>query len=280
MAITGGIKFFADNPALTDNGGSVSSITSGSVVQNYLIDKLAYTYWTSVGSTDLIVETIVLLFTSTTITRLLLLDHNWKQYTVKYWNGAAYVDFSSVVGLDGSLVGGISETTFADDSSYYEFASVTTTRLQITVTKTQVANAQKYIATIFPTSELSTLSGYPQASFTLDRLARTSQMLSGRVRIVKQMEVAQISLSFQNYPVLTYGADIDAILTLIDRETPFYAWLCGGRRGSNYFSYAIRGWRLRDCFRMQIDSAFAANWTQGLYKSGQNLGDLVLSEHV
>jgi len=279
--ISGGVKFFAENPALSANGGIVASVTSGSTVALNLIDKLAYTYWTSVGSNDATTETIVLSFTSTTITRLLLLDHNWKSYTVKYWTGAAWADFTSVVGIDGALGGGIVETAFADDSSYYEFAAVTTTQIQITATLTQVANAQKYIASVFPTSELGTLAGYPTVdSATQARNARTTKMLSGRVNIVKQAAVFSVVLRFQSYPVNGYGADLDLMLTLIDREIPFYIWLCGGRRGSKYFSYPVRGWRLRDCYRVQIDSDFAASFSANLYKSGQNLGDLLFQEHV
>ena len=280
MAITGGIKFFADNALLYDAGGSCVA-SSGTVVENNCIDKLSYTYWTSVGSNDSTVETLTLTFGSATLTRLLLLDHNWKQFTVQYWNGSSFVDFTSVVGLDGALGGGISESGFADDSAYYEFDAITTTIIKITVTKTQTVNAQKYIATIIATTELATLQGYPTVDpVTYMRNARTMQMLSGRVKIVKQPEVFQATISFKNYPVLTYGADVDAIRTLVTRETPFHMWLCGGRRGSTYFSYPIKGWGLKDCPRVQIDSDFASTWSSNIYKNGQNLGDLVFTEHV
>lgn len=278
--ISGGIKFFSDNPALSENGGSISSATSGSVASANILDKLSYTYWTSVGSNDTTTETIVIAFPNATISRLLLLDHNWKQYTVKYWNGFSFVDFAAVSGLDGSI-SVISESTFADDSSYYEFTQITTTQIQITVTKTQSANAQKYLATFFPTAEIGTMSGFPKVDpVNFTRTPRTSQMLSGRVKIVKQPQTVSITLGFANYPVLSYGADVDLVLSLVDSEIPFYIWLCGGRRGSNYFSYQIRGWDLKNCYRVQIDSDVALTWTDNLYKSGQNLGSLVFTEHV
>jgi hypothetical protein len=500
MPITGGIKFFDENPALYDNGGGVSA-SSGQVVANNCIDKLRSTFWTSVGSNDTTAETLTISFGSSTISRLLLLDHNWKDFTAKYWNGSAFADFTSVIGLDGSVpstplyavmqssvgpisvidygssafnpnytdswtvsawlytdlvyapsilnsrvsgstnkglsilvntngsisvvlahdvagvalisintsadlipantwkhvavtysgngaasgfkvyvdgnqvstttlfdtLGGLStvsttatqttdlsgfftnlaifknhvensgriadlfgvgrngdlsglssysdlsywyrlrgnandskgahnattidvsygpeygivETAFADDTSYYEFDPVTTTQLQIVINKTQVADAEKYIATVFPTTELYTLSGYPKVTgATLSPNARAIQMLSGRNRIIKQPQAFSVTLGFSNYPVLTYGADIDAMLGLIDRETPFYIWLCGGRRGATYFSYAVRTWRLKDCYRVQTDSQFSAEWTANLYKSGQNLGELLFTEHV
>ncbi len=279
MSISGGIKFFAENYALSDNGGAVT-VSSGSVAANYAIDKLPYTYWTSVGSNDSTQETITVSFASQAITRILLLDHNWKDYTVKYWNGSAYVHFASVVGMDGSMTN-ITETAFADSSSYYEVASVTTTLIQIKVNKTQTADAQKYIATIMPTIELGTFAGFPTINpVNLTRTVRTMQMLSGRVKMVKQPAAFSVTLSFQNYPVLSYSADINVITTLIDRETPFYIWLCGGRRGSNYFSANMRGFRLQDVYRVQIDSDYVSNWTDNIFRSGQNLGDLVFTEHV
>lgn len=279
MSIGGGIKFFGDSPALSDNGGSIS-VSTGSVSANYAIDKLPYTYWTSVASNDTTAETITLTFISQAITRILLLDHNWKDYTVKYWNGSAYTHFSSVVGMDGSMTN-ITETVFADSSSYYEVASVTTTKIQIIVNKTQVANAQKYIASIMPTTELGTLSGFPTINpVAITRTSRTMQMLSGKVKIVKQPKSVKITLGFQNYPVLSYSADFDVITSLIDRELPFYIWLCGGRRGSTYFSANMWGFRLQDVYRVQLDSDYSSNWTDNIFRSGQNLGDLVFQEHV
>lgn len=279
MAITGGVKIFDDNVALYEAGGGVVAST-GAVIQNNIIDKLSYTYWRSVGSSDATTETLTITFGSSSISRILLLDHNWKNYTVQYWNGSAWTHFASVVGLDGSK-SNITETAFADDSSYYEFTPVTTTRIKITINTTQTANAEKYLATVMVTNEIGTFSGYPKIETpTFSRNPRTSQMLSGRKKIVKQISVFSVTLTFKNYPVLGYGADSDLMFSLFDRETPFYVWLCGGKRGSNYFSYSEPGWRLKDCYRVQTDTDITSEWTDNLYKSGQNLGSIVFSEHV
>jgi hypothetical protein len=278
VSITGGIKFFDENLCLVDNGGSCVAST-GTAVQSNIIDKFAWTYWTSVGSNDSTVETLTLTFPSATFSRLLLLDHNWKQYTAKYWNGASFVNFTSVVGLDGS-VSNISETVFADTASYYEFASVTTTQIQLTVTKTQTANAEKYLATVMLTNDLGTLQGYPKIDpVSFNKNDRQMQMLSGRVKLVKQNPVFSCSLKFDNYPN-TKGSDIDLVMTLFDRETPFHVWLCGGRRGTKYFNYAMRGFRLKDIYRVQVVSQIAPVYMENIYTSGISNLQIDLVEHV
>lgn len=276
--ITGGVKFFDDSPALLANGGT-ASVTSGTVVGDNMIDKLRTTHWRSVGSSDVTTETIVLTFVSTIINRLLFLDLNWKGFVIKYWNGSAWTHFTSVTGIDGAMTN-VTETAFADDSCYYEVASVTTTGIQITITTTQTANEEKYLGTALPCYELGTLTGFPLVAPYFDPRARVTEMLSGLVDIEKQTQVFSCTLTFENYPVKDYGADVGLMLTLIDRENPFYIWPCGGHRGSTYFSYAMRGWRLQDCFRVGTDSGIAAQWAGNLYKSGLSPGDILFRGHV
>lgn len=283
MSITGGVKFFEQNYALSSFGGSiVDTLGTGTAVVNYAIDKNRQTYWKTVGSDDSTTETLTLTFQSSAITRILLVDHNWKQYTVKYWNGASFVDFTSVVGLDGALGGGITETTFADTTSYYEVASVTTTKIQITVTKTQTANAQKYISQIVATTELGTLQGFPLISgSSVTRSVRQMQMMSGRSKVVKSVEAYSLQLDFSEYSgASTYSPDLDLMYQLNDRDTPFLVWACGGRRGSTYFKYAPRGMRLQDLYLMQLVTDIVGSFPQSIYTSTVGLDVLEFQEHV
>jgi len=126
MAITGGIKFFDKNKAdsLT---GAMAIASSGDPSAGFILDRNNFTVWRSVGSDDTTTETItVTLSSSQTFNRLFLLRHNFKEFTVKYWNGFSFVNFVNVVGINGIATSGISETVYALGSSYYEFDSVTT----------------------------------------------------------------------------------------------------------------------------------------------------------
>ena len=99
MAITGGIKFFKKNQ-MSD---ASPSATSGDASAKFMLDLDVDTYWTSVGSSDSTTETITINFGSNkTIDRILLLDHNFKNFTVKYLSGSSYVAFANVIGIGGT----------------------------------------------------------------------------------------------------------------------------------------------------------------------------------
>lgn len=278
MAISGGIKYFQRSKCLLEDGTSISA-TTGDASADFALDKNKFTYYRSVGSTDATTETIeITMPSSVEINRLIIIDHNWKQFTAKYHNGTSFVDFTSVVGLDASL-GSVSETTFADDTAYYEFASVTTSRVQLTVTTTQVANAQKYANQIILTKELGTLAGYPIIkSFKHERGLRTKTMLSGRSLIQKGIDSIDYKLDFRDYPP-SLSADVDLMFTLHDLETDFLSWICGGRRGTTYFKKTLRGWRLRDVIPTQIDRDISVSYSRNVYLMPVNLS-VSFTEHV
>jgi len=281
MSITGGIKFFDQSQNLSADGATITS-SSGNAAAIYAIDRNPDTKWFSVSSNDTITETVTIVFDGNkTITRILLLDHNWKEYTVQYDVAGVWTNFTSVIGLDGSLGGGISETVFADNTSYYEFTSVITGKIRLQIVKTQIANAQKYISQIISTSELGTLVGYPEiGEIAIDRNERSKKTLSGRYVIQKSIETQSYELNFKDYPSsATYNADVDLIMILFDRETPFLVWLCGGRRGSTYFRYTLRGFRLKDVYLMQLDEAIGLNYTGNIYTNPLNM-KIKIREHI
>lgn len=283
--ITGGIKFFNQSVCLAANGATGASTPSnGSSTALYCLDRNPWTYWYTSGSNDATTEVLTITFPSSVpITRLLLLDHNFKHYAVKYLSsGGAWTDFTSAVGLDGAMSGGkISETAFADSSSYYEFDSVTTNSIQITIYSTQVANKDKYLNSCIATTEIGTCAGFPTIqAVTVDRNSKIKKTLSGRYSIQKSDETAAFKLSFKSYPsAITYNVDIDLMMTLHDLDTPFLVWLCGGRRGTSYFNYTLRGYRLKDVYQMQIDKAYALSYTMSITKNSLN-AEVSLQESI
>jgi len=149
--ITGGVKFFENNKALFRDGNTVSATTNDSAAK-FMLDISKYTRWESIGSNDTIIETLTInLKSSETLDRLILIEHNFKSFTVKYNGGS---DFTNVVGLDGALGGGISETTFDKNTAYYEFDSVSVDSITIEITTTQTVDAEKFMTQFIATSEL------------------------------------------------------------------------------------------------------------------------------
>ncbi len=279
MAITGGIKFFKRSKSLLEDGVSATASTATESAK-FMLDRNEFTFWRSVGSSDSITETIEITFPSAvTLTRLLLLDMNFKEFTVKYDLAGVFTDFTTVVGLDGALGGGITETAFADGSAYYEFDSVSTTKLEITATKTLVVDADKFINQVLATEELGTLVGYPLvSSFKNSRNSRVRKVLSGKVLVQKSIETKSFNIDFKNYPN-SETADLDLVYTLFDSEEDFTVWLCGGRRGSEFFGYIQRGWRLQDAIPCQVTKDLSTSYSKGLYVGTINI-KMSLMEHV
>ena len=266
MAISGGAKFFKKSKNLLVDGASVS-VGSGSSSADFMLDRTQNTYWRSVGSDDTTTETITITFpAAVTIDRLLLLDINWKDFNIQYDTGGGFTHFSSVVGLDGSKAN-ITETAFADDSAYYEFASVSgVTDIRIQVTKSQVTDAEKYVSQVIATEELGTLQGWPEFQPIHSRNAREKETLSGRYSIDKSIDTLHLKAKLNNYPTSSdFTADLDLIYTLYDRDEGFLAWLCGGRRSTTYFRYALRGFRLRDAIEMKISKDLKPKYLSGIY---------------
>lgn len=276
----GKIKFFELSSCLAADGASLVASTGSGSATNCL-DKNPVTYWRSVGSSDVTSETLeITLSASTTIDRIFVVDHNWKDFTIKYDHSGSWTHFASVTGLDGSK-SNITETAFADDTAYYEFTPVTTTKILVTVTKTQTANQEKYVAQIMTTSELGMFAGYPNIKkIEMDRNNRMTTSLSGKVVVMKSIETAAFQIDFKDYPRLsTYSVDFDLVMTLHDRETAFLVWLCGGRRGTGYFGYTLRGFRLKDIYVMQVTKKLDLNYSKNGYMNQLNTA-IMLEEHI
>ncbi len=268
MTITGGVKFFKRNTALFGSGTTAVASTNSASANNILTNR-QLTYWQSIGSDDLTTETITITFNKTvTIDRILLNRINFKQFTVQYDLSSVWTDFTSVVGIDGSFVGGISETTFGDETAYYEFDSISTTGIQITATTTQTADREKIIYNLFTTEELGTLEGFPQISpIDPTRNPREDFGLSGLLNAQKGYEVVNFSMAFNNYPS---QSDMDLLTTLHDSDDSFLVWLCGGRRGVNYFRYNIKGYGLRDIYNMQTSGGIKPSYPNSITINAPN----------
>jgi hypothetical protein len=268
MTISGGIKFFARSSALFKDG-TTAVASSNSASANNILTNRQLTYWQSIGSDDLTTETITITFNQTvTIDRILLNRINFKEFTVKYDVASVWTDFTNVVGLDGVLGGGISETAFADETAYYEVDSITTTGIQITATKTQTADQEKIIYNLFTTTELGTFELYPEISpLAVSRRPRVSEALSGLANIQKGYEVVDFQLTFTSHGSQN---DMDILTTLYNRDKSFLVWLCGGRRGSTYFTYNLKGFGLRDLFNMQTQAGINPSFPGSVYLTAPN----------
>lgn len=266
MAISGGIKFFKQSKCLFVKDASATATSNNSVAKNLLTSN-RFVRWVSSGSNDTTTETITITMPSATIDRLFLVDINLKEFTVKYDVSGTATNFSNITGLSGSK-STISETGYSKDTAYYEFDAVTTTKIYITATKTQVANEEKSIERVYVTEELGTFEGYPQVSKEeLVSNINKTKVLSGNLNVQKRLEVFQCSLSFKNYPAIQN--DYDILLSLNRRVDSFLIWLCGGKDGNN-FSIDRENWKLKNIYNVQVISSLPIKWNKGIYIAGFN----------
>jgi hypothetical protein len=278
VAITGGIKFLYENKI--KDGTAVGS--TGDASSKYSLDLDVDTFWRSVGSNDTTTETLTVTFDTQTIDRVLLLDCNFKGFTVKYLSGVSYVHFANVIGIGGGTKTNITETSFSENSAYYEFDSVSTGGLQISIDTTQTTNAEKYISQFIGSSEIGTFVGYPEVSkISVDRNSRSKKTLSGRYSVQKSLETMGYSIKFKNYPTSSvYNVDIDLAITLLESEPPFIIFPCGGRYESKHFTTAIPGFRLKDAKLVQVIKGYRLKYLKNIYTNPMDLGGLELVPHV
>jgi len=270
MSLTDGISFFKRNKALFEDG-SAATASTGDTEASLIIGTNKFFKWSSVGSDDTTVETITItLDEASVIDRIFLADHNWKEFTVKYDSGT---EFTTVVGIDGALGGGIAETAFVRDTAYYEFDSVTVTTIEITITKTQTVDAEKTLVQLIATEELGTLTGFPKNNgVTLDRNEKSEDAVSGRMHVEKGYESARMDLVLKTYASGTVDAtgqaDIDLLDSLHDSDIKFIVWANGGVPSN--FRFEQRGWRLKDVYQMQTVRGTKNAYDKNVYVMGVN----------
>jgi len=258
------IKFFKkaisdiDNPnidiTVTD---SVASSTGLDIV-NFIRNRNNRSAWRTTDSTDAGTTTLTIDMADTeNFNRIFLLKNNWGAFTVKYWSGAAYIDFSTP----------ISEAINAEDNNYYEFDAVDSNKIQIIITGTQVANEDKELYQLIITSEEGQLNAWPEISNPRHvSLKQKTTMLSGKINVIES--VGRFSCSLK-VPYWKNDADLTLVEDIYFNRLPVLVWLCGG--DETQFRTIRRGYRLEDIYLMRPTNDYSPKWYSGVYSTGLEL---------
>lgn len=260
MTISGGIKFF--NKSFCDISIDEVNlvVSSGGSVKDAIRDRKNTTKWSSLGSNDATTETIEIDFGEIkTIDRLILIKNNLKAFNVQYHNGSSYTDFSSVVTKEGTQAS-ITETANTKTTNYYEFASVSTQYIKITMTTTQTTNDEKYIYQVIATSELGAFTGYPVFNRSFSPIVSRKTTLSGKTRASVFGEMFECSLSFNGYPT---ALDHALVLRLWENSEEFLIYPCGGNE--DQFRFKTKGDRLEDLWLVTITNDWSPNYVENVY---------------
>lgn len=257
------IKFFNKNKLDIDNNSVALTVTDttatndGTTFLNNMRNRNNASGWLTTGSNDAANTTIIFDMTDEqSITDIIIVKHNLKAFTVKYWNGSSYVDFSTP----------ISETTNTEETNYFEFDSVSTSRIQLIITGAQVVDADKVIRQFIATEKLLTgeFIGWPLVRRARHSTAKQiSKMLSGKINVVESSGAFSFELSVRNWNI---DADLSIVEEIFFGRKGVLVSLSGGDDAQ--FSHKRVGYRKEDLYLVRATNDYTPDWVSGIYTNG------------
>lgn len=211
--------------------------------------------WATTGSTDAAGTTFTVTWVEDTeFDTLLLVMMNFKSFTIKYWDGAAYQHFSTP----------ISETTNMVRTKKYSFTKVTTTKIQITINGTMSVNDDKFMRQLLACNYYGQfVTGFKLDNVVLSQVRKVTTVLSGKAKITRNIGAFQCTFQKNN---VSNGDDLKLIEDLYSVVDGFTIWLCGG--DESQFRSLRAGYRLEDLFLCDFKTEYNPDWSQGFYMNG------------
>jgi len=249
------IVFMDKNKIDVENTNATITASQGNAFSLFVRNRSNRSAWVTSGSVDADNTNIEIDFgDSRTLDILILVTHNFKNYTIQYWNGSIYVDFPTPINVSDNLL----------ESTSHEFAQVVTQKIKIIITATTEADEDKFLYQLIATSKIGRLTGWPKIDNpTFDKQKKRNKMLSGKENIVENLGGFSVNLSLDVY---SNEADLDVFEALYDSPEGFLVWLCGGDEAQ--FSNVRMGYRMRDVFLMRTSANYRPEFYKGSYKSG------------
>lgn len=257
------IKFFNKNNIDLDNTDATITVTdatatdTGQSIVDLMRNRNNTSGWLTTGSNDAANTTLVFdMIDEKQVSDIMVVKHNLKAFTIKYWNGLSYVDFSTP----------INETTNTEETNYYSFTEVSTTRIQLVITGTQVVNEDKIIRQFIITNKLLTgqLTGWPLIRSPRHNTSKQiSKMLSGKVNIVETTGAFSFSLEVRNWNI---DADLNIIEEIYFGRKGVLISLSGG--DDLQFSHRRIGYRKEDIYLVRAINDYSPEWVSGIYTNG------------
>lgn len=258
------IKFFEENRIDIKNSNVTLTVTDGTAtntgqsIVDFIRNRNNRSAWLTTGSNDAANTQLDIDWADErSIDNIILVKHNFKAFTIQYWDGAAYQDFSTA----------ISETTNTDETTNFTFNSVSTSKLRLIITGTQTANADKQLYQFIATLQEGQLTAWPEIQRPTHAGERkVSTMLSGKRNILQQIGRFSCSLRVRYWK---NTADLTLIEKLYFGRKPMLMWLCGG--DETQFATIREGFRLEDLYLMRPSNDYQPNWVGSVYTTGNDI---------
>ena len=245
MTINGNIKFFGPNKI--DENCTFTFTTANTNLSSSLYDRNRSTKLLSIGSTDLVNEDWVIDFLAPkTFNRIYVDNHNISAGNIQYWDGTTYQSFSTLVVW----------TANTEVTSYFEFNSVTATKIRLRIHSAIIANAQKYVGELAVFLEIGTIGANP-VGFNpefIDKSIANQSATGGNIFILFGTKY-HATLNFTDAD----ATDTALLYTLKTLGTSFYIWPCGGVGQTDH------GFRLQDIFFVNFINFFAPRLVGSVY---------------
>lgn len=260
------IMFFKKNKGDYGLPNVSATASQGSAYAIYALNRSNNSAWVTTGSVDADNTTWTVDFGDPKrVDRIFLLKHNFKSFTVKYWNGSTWAAFSPAINVSGNTA----------ESNIYSVASVSTTKIQVQITGTQTADRDKYLYQFVATELIGQLAGWPVVKNPIiSRNRRKNQMLSGKLNVAENVGAFSCELTVSEWKS---DADMTIVESLFDSNDGFLVWLCGG--DESQFSSVRQGYRFEDLPLVKCENEYKPEFVRGMYQRGLNVS-LKLAEVV
>ena len=252
--MSGQIRFFEKNKIDISEPNISIAASQGDTYTDFVRNRSNLSAWQTTGSVDADNTTFEIdLVDPRSIDSIILIKHNFKSFTLQYWDGASWVDFSTA----------INPSTNTAETTFHQFTLVTTTKLKLTILGTIIANADKFLYQFIATEQIGQLNGWPIVKPVIGRNRQRSKMISGKESVREQIDATQVKL---NVNCWSNSADLSIVEELYDSNDGFLVWLSGG--DESQFSSVRQGYRLEDLYLMKCIGEYKPAFYKGLYPSG------------
>lgn len=190
------------------------------------------------------------------LAEILLIQMNFKAYTIQYFDGATFVDFSTP----------INETVNAKPDKRHSFDAVTPTdgKIRIIITGAFIVDDDKFLRQLILTQLIGQFTRFPAIVDVEDgRRRRGIRMLSGKKKIIKSTGNFKAALEQNNEVTLN-----DLALQESMFESFFGFLVSLGGFEETQFRTVRFGYRDRDVFHMDCENEYAPIHEDGFYQHG------------
>lgn len=252
------ITFFRKSLCDFENPSIIATASEGQDAIANIFDRSNRTAWGTNGSLDANNTNFIVDFSDVnTIDTILLMNHNFKNYTLEWWD-----DINTIWVLF---------VTVTNNAQYFTahktFGTLNTSKIRVTIQGTQIANADKLLSQFIATTYLGQLVGWPViAKPVLGRNLVKQTMLSGKEHVLQNIGFYSATLTVSQWRNVS---DLTLIETLYNSSEGFLYWPSGGDEAQ--FFFAGQGYKAIDIFLCRFDNEYSPENAYGLYQAGRKM---------